>query len=122
MFKSQSFGVEPEPRARDGLTVQRIGVDRISYGREVNPDLVRPASLKPYPEHRVGCGFCGLAQHLEVGYSDLADPCCHERRGLRVPSDRRVYGSRFRQSLYRPQLSDIRAAPAASRASSTKPE
>src|SRR5215212_7378085 len=42
MLEGQVLGVQPEPTAGGRATVERVSVHRMSDGREVDPDLVRP--------------------------------------------------------------------------------
>src|SRR3712207_7192550 len=77
MREGQALGVQPEAPARDSLPVERVGVDGVSDGREVDPDLVCPPRLEPHPEHRMSRR---LPQHLEVRDGGPADPRCHQDR------------------------------------------
>ena len=45
MFEVQPFGVQPETMSGDEFAVQRVPVNGMSDGREVDPDLVRPPCL-----------------------------------------------------------------------------
>ena len=45
MFEVEPFGVQPEAMAGDRSAVQRVRVNRMPDGREVDPDLVRPPCL-----------------------------------------------------------------------------
>src|SRR5215210_557551 len=73
----------------DGVPVERVRVHRMSDGGEVDPDLVRPPRLETHPEHRVPCG---LREDLEMSNCGPPHSRGHERRVVRVPADRRVYG------------------------------
>src|SRR5215218_7890683 len=94
MFEGETLCMQPQAASWNGLSVQRVGVDRISDGREVDPDLVGPPRLELHSEHRVARG---LREHLEVGDGGPPYPCGHERRGVRVAPDRRVDRARLRQ-------------------------
>ncbi len=50
VFEGEPFGVQPETMAGDRIAVQRVSVDWVSDGREVDPDLVRPSRLEPYAQ------------------------------------------------------------------------
>ena len=45
MFEGEPLGVQPETMAGDGFAVQRVPVNGMPDGREVDPDLVRPPCL-----------------------------------------------------------------------------
>ena len=48
MLEREPLRVQPETTVGDGRAVEGVGVDRVSDGREVDPDLVRPPRLEPY--------------------------------------------------------------------------
>src|SRR5215207_5383775 len=87
VLERETLGVQPETTSGEGVAVQRVGVDRISDGREVDPDLVRPPGLDPRAEHRVSSGF---REHLEVREGRLTDARGHERGIVGVTPDRGV--------------------------------
>jgi hypothetical protein len=47
MFEGEPFGVQPETMSGDRASVQRIRINWVSDGREVDPDLVCPPCLEP---------------------------------------------------------------------------
>jgi hypothetical protein len=48
MDERQALGMEPEAPTRDRSAVERVSVDGVPDGREMDPDLVRPPRLEPY--------------------------------------------------------------------------
>src|SRR5215210_6769942 len=87
MLEGEVLGVQPEPTAGGRATVERVSVHRMSDGREVDPDLVRPPRLEVHAEHRVSRS---LGQYLEVRHGRLPYPCGHQRGVIGVTADRRV--------------------------------
>src|SRR5215210_4062960 len=73
--------------AGDRAAVQRVRINRVCNGREVDPDLVRPPRLEPYAPHRIVC--CGR-KHLELRYRRLTYAGGHERGIVWVTADGRV--------------------------------
>src|SRR5215217_7499788 len=63
MLQREALGVQPETMAGDRGAVQRVRVHRMTDGREVDHELVRPPCLEPYAEHRVPTG---VGEHLEA--------------------------------------------------------
>ena len=68
MLERQLLGVQPETAIWDGLSVERVGVDRVSDGREVDPDLVGPPRLQPHPEHGVSRGVGQTSKCVMAGF------------------------------------------------------
>src|SRR5918994_5330439 len=96
MDKGQLLGMEPETPTRDCLAVEGIGVDGISYRREVNTDLVCAPRLQVYPHHRVSRGFL---YELKVRNRRHPYPRRHEGAVRSVSPHRGVDGPRVRQPL-----------------------
>src|SRR5918997_7224830 len=65
-------------------TVQRVRVNGMSDGREVDPDLMRPPRLEPYAQHRM---FCCSCKHLELRDCRLTYSSGHERGVVWVTAD-----------------------------------
>src|SRR5829696_10397320 len=84
MFEGEALCMQPQATSWNGLSVQRVCVDWISDGREVDPDLVGPSRLELHSEHRVARG---LREQLEVCDGGPPYPCGHERRVVRVAPD-----------------------------------
>src|SRR4028119_2151047 len=92
--EGQLLGMEPETPTRDCLAVEGIGVDGISYRREVNADLVGAPRLQAYLHHRVSRGFL---YELKVRNRRPPYPRRHEGAVCRVSPHRGVDGPRVRQ-------------------------
>src|SRR5919112_2604666 len=88
--------MEPQTSARNGLTVEGVGVDGVPDGREVDPDLVRPPGLQTYREHRVPRA---PAQTLGGRPRRFPHARRHEGRVRGIPAHRRVDLTRDRQPL-----------------------
>src|SRR5215210_7087343 len=53
MLEGEDLGMQPETTVWDRIAVQRIRVNGMPDGREVDPDLVRSPGLESYAEHRM---------------------------------------------------------------------
>src|SRR5215203_3786120 len=84
MFEVEPFGVQPEAMAGDRSAVQRVRVNGMPDGREVDPDLVRPPRLEPYAQHRM---FCCSRKHLELRDGRLPYARGHEGGVVGVTAD-----------------------------------